>query len=281
MTEPVAQMLRPRILLPRVGALAVGARSAAWLSPDGEIEELSLGDAFMRAAGGAIVCHAKATGRRLGTELSGAFDLLDLFAFVHPGRFCLPTVRGLARALDLPEPRSREAGCVAMLDIARSLLEDVACARLDQQSDAAGLAAIMDRGGWPWGASVLAALGAPPPDRISSRPFEVWRRLPEWEDEPREGPPGQAPVAPNEARRRLAQMIAVEQIEHAILAADHQQMAHVPTGVGLIRQQQRRAGPKVDIVIRERDRVPRGKVIRDAQAAAGAEAHHAVAVILL
>jgi ATP-dependent DNA helicase DinG len=210
MTEPAGQIRPPHILLPRVGALSVGARRAIWLSPDGEIDELSHQDAVLRAAGGAIVCHAKASGRRLGTELSGAYDLLDLFAFIRPGRFCLPTVRGLARATGLLEPRSAEGECVAMVEIARNLLEDLASGRLDQQSDAAGIAAIMDRAGWSWGKSVLAALGAPPADRFSSRPFEVWRRLPEWEDEPREGSPGQAPVAPNEARRRLAQMIAVE-----------------------------------------------------------------------
>jgi len=32
----------PRIVLPDAGALALSARHAAWLTPDGEIEELSL-----------------------------------------------------------------------------------------------------------------------------------------------------------------------------------------------------------------------------------------------
>ncbi|MGG2339470.1 hypothetical protein ACE4ZU_26550, partial [Salmonella enterica] len=41
---------------------------------------------------------------RLGyPDLSG-LDLLELYAFVFPARFVVPTPRGLARALGLPEP---------------------------------------------------------------------------------------------------------------------------------------------------------------------------------
>jgi len=183
---------------------------AAWLTADGEIEELSLADAAAGAARGAIVCHARAVGRRLGVDQLAAFDVLDLFAFVHPARFCLPTIRGVARALDLPEPRGLAAECVALIDIARRLLDDIAERRLDDSSDAAALAAAMERGGWSWGPSVLAALGVSAPAHPQARAFEVWRRLPEWEDEPREGQPGQQPVLPNEARARLAEMTAVE-----------------------------------------------------------------------
>src|ERR1700679_3833082 len=97
MTLPAVSDGAPRIILPNAGALAVSANHVAWLTPDGEIEELGLDDAAMRAAAsGAIVCHARATARRLGTDRFVAFDLLDLFAFVHPAQFCLPTVRGLA-----------------------------------------------------------------------------------------------------------------------------------------------------------------------------------------
>jgi ATP-dependent DNA helicase DinG len=114
------------VALPRIGALAVGARIAAWLSPDGEIEEMPLVDAALRVSNGAIVCHARATARRLGIDGFPAFDLLDLFAFVHPARFCLPTVRGVARELGLPEPRGLADECVAIHEIAESLLIDLA-----------------------------------------------------------------------------------------------------------------------------------------------------------
>ena len=204
----------PRVALPHVGAVAVGTRDAAWLSPDGEIEELSLAEAARRATGGAILCHARASARRLGVDQIVAFDLLDLFAFVHPARPCLPTVRGLAQALGLAEPRSLAARCIAILEIARTLLDDLSSGRSDDKSDVIALAHAMSHGGWSWGSAVLAALGNPPAPIADSRAFEVWRRLPEWEEEAPEGPPGQSPVAPVEARRRLAEMVAAARIDH-------------------------------------------------------------------
>ena len=52
-----------------------------------------------------MVCHARATARRLDLPGFAALDLLELFAFVHPARFCVPTPRGLAEGLGLPPPR--------------------------------------------------------------------------------------------------------------------------------------------------------------------------------
>ncbi len=199
-----------RIALPEVGALALTARHAAWLTPDGEIEELSPAEAALRVHAGAMVCHSRSVARRLQVERFPAFDLLDLFAFVHPAQFCLPTIRGLAAWLGLSEPKGLAAECVTIVEIASRLLSDLAEGRGDTHSDAAGLADAMNCGGWSWGHAVLTALGATPGSAGKNRMFEVWRGLPEWEDEPPEGPPGQLPVTPNEARKRLAEMIAVE-----------------------------------------------------------------------
>ena len=59
-----------------------------WLSPDGEIEALSPDEAKARlAAETAMVCHARATARRLDIAAFAALDLLELFAFVRPARF--------------------------------------------------------------------------------------------------------------------------------------------------------------------------------------------------
>jgi ATP-dependent DNA helicase DinG len=211
MTIPIpAPAARNRVALPAIGALALSARRAAWLTVDGEIEEMSLADAADRVGDGALLCHARSASRRLGVDRFPAFDLLDLFAFAHPAHFCLPTVRGLARWLDLDEPRSLAAECVAITEIALRLLQDLAEGRADDTSDLPAIAEAMARGGWSWGPAVTAALGRPARMSAHGRAFEIWRRLPEWEDEPREGAPGQLPVTPNESRRRLAEMIAVE-----------------------------------------------------------------------
>jgi ATP-dependent DNA helicase DinG len=208
MTQPAALPASSRIALPAVGALALSARHAAWLTPDGEIEELTLAEAAGRVRDGAIVCHSRSVARRLDVDRFPAFDLLDLFAFVHPAQFCLPTIRGLAARLGLPEPRGLVAECTAILGIVQCLLADLAEGRADSHSDAGALAGAMQQAGWNWGASVMAALGNPPPTPKSA--FDVWRGLPEWEDEPPSGHPGQMPVSPNEARKRLAELIAVE-----------------------------------------------------------------------
>src|SRR5579864_8442556 len=68
------------------------------------------GEAIMAAADTPLlVLNAPLVATRLGyPDLSG-LDLLELFAFIHPARFVVPTPKGLARALALPEPESDDA----------------------------------------------------------------------------------------------------------------------------------------------------------------------------
>src|SRR5271170_4664671 len=120
-----------RILVPRAPTLVVGFREAMWLSPDGEIEALSPDEAKARLETEiAMVCHARATARRLDVPAFAALDLLELFAFVRPARFCVPTPRGLAAALGLALPGSMAEACVALATAARALLQ-----QLGQETD--------------------------------------------------------------------------------------------------------------------------------------------------
>ena len=67
-----------------------------WLaSGDGEVREASRGEAIARAAETPhIILNAPLVGQRLGyPDLSG-LDLLELFAFIHPARFAVPTAAG-------------------------------------------------------------------------------------------------------------------------------------------------------------------------------------------
>src|SRR5690606_40391411 len=50
-------------------------------------------------------------------------DLLELFAFVHPARFVVPTPKGLAHALRLPAPASDDAVPGLLQEAAGALLE--------------------------------------------------------------------------------------------------------------------------------------------------------------
>src|ERR1700722_20920956 len=75
------------LVLPDAPALVAGFAQAAWLSPDGEVEIVTLAEATRRAkATPPFLCHARATARRLGTGSFAALDLLELFGFTYPAR---------------------------------------------------------------------------------------------------------------------------------------------------------------------------------------------------
>jgi hypothetical protein len=66
--------------------------------------------------------NAPLVGQRLGyPELSG-LDLLELFAFVHPARFAVPTPKGLAHALGLAAPADDAESALFLRAAAERLL---------------------------------------------------------------------------------------------------------------------------------------------------------------
>ena len=186
-------------------ALVAGAGGAVWIEPGAEPEILSLSLAARRVQGSPapLVCHAGALARRLGTGPIRGLDLLELFAFVHPARFCLPTPRGLAQALDLPLPGTRAAEARSLAAAAAALLAQLASAA---EAEAQGIARAMAEGGWPWGPAVLAALADVSARRLGPG-LDVWNRLREWEERPPGAAPGNQPVGPDESRERLAQLL--------------------------------------------------------------------------
>ncbi len=158
-----------------------------------------------------LVIHAPATFRRLGLRLVPAFDVLELFAFVLPAQPAAPTARGLALALDqdLPAP-GLEAEAALLPALAADLLRRLAAGRdLPLNRDAAGLAALLGKGGgasWLWAPFVLAALGQPHA-APSTDALKPWKHLPEWQEAPPPPPPSSHPVGEAEARARLAALL--------------------------------------------------------------------------
>ena len=195
-----------RVLVPRAPVLIAGFREVLWLGPDGEIEALAPADARGRVERETpMLCHAPATARRLDIPPFPALDLLELFAFVHPARFCVPTPRGLAAAIGLPAPNSPSESCVSLAATARALLET-----LGEEADpeVRATAEAMHRGGWLWGPAVLAALPACKPGALRrASGLRVWARLEEWSESPPRPPPGNEPVPPADARSRLADLL--------------------------------------------------------------------------
>jgi ATP-dependent DNA helicase DinG len=195
-----------RVLVPHAPVLVAGFREVLWLHPDGEIEALAPADARSRVERETpMLCHGPATARRLDMPGFPALDLLELFAFVHPARFCVPTPRGLAEALGLPPPGSLLEACVTLATVARALLEKLA-EELDPEVRAT--AEVMDRGGWLWGPAVLAALPAAEAGELRKADgLRVWIGLDEWSEPAPAPPPGNEPVWPEEARSRLAELL--------------------------------------------------------------------------
>lgn len=244
-----------RVAVPAVPALVASPRTAVLVHPDGEVEEGTAAVLGRRAAGARpLVCHAPSTARRLGRDNLAAHDLLELFAFVHPARFALPTVGGLAEAVGLAPPplADRVAQALALPSIAARLLESLTTLHGRDQGTARVLAFAMARGGWAWGAPVLAALGARgdgPHGSAVARAFRVWERLSEISEHSPEVAAGHQPVSPDEARARLADLLGAaaedrpQQSDYASAAAaafaprehrdsPHMVLAEAGTGVG-------------------------------------------------
>ena len=200
------------IILPHLPVLVTGARGAMVLDPDGEFRRLSLAQAarFARAES-PLVCHGPAVAARLGLDDFLRLDILELFAFVRPARFCLPTPRGVAEAVGLPRPHDPEDEAEALLSATRRLLEELARAAVADKASKAvetrGLSWMMARGGWGWGNAVLAALGVQGDAGRGGGAARVWERMPEWTEYAPEPPAGSIPVDPAETRARLAAML--------------------------------------------------------------------------
>ena len=202
----------PTLFLEPAPALVAGVHDCAWLTPDGELERLSHKEAARRLSRGApaYVLHAPATAARIGAKApSRCYDLLELFAFVAPAQFCVPTPRGLAEALHLPVPGGLEDQAILLPKAAQRLLRHL-IATGDRDPAAKRTALAMARGGWIWAPSVLSALGADPEEAGLRAPvsgLDVWKDLPEWQEDAPPPPPGDLAVEPAEARIRLADLL--------------------------------------------------------------------------
>ena len=212
------------VLLPRAPVLVAGFREVLWLSPEGEIETLAPAEARSRVEHETpMLCHAQATARRLDMPVFPALDLLELYAFVRPAQFCVPTPRGLAAALGIDPPRRPAEECVTLAAAARSLLEELGG---ETDSEARTVAEAMDRARWLWAPAVIAALPAGDQEgRERAAGLRVWTRLAEWSEQAPGPAPGNETVRPEEARSRLAELLGdgaeprPEQADYAAAAA--------------------------------------------------------------
>jgi ATP-dependent DNA helicase DinG len=141
--------------------------------------------------------NAPLIGQRLGyPELSG-LDLLELFAFIHPARFAVPTVAGFARAVGLPAPSDDTQAASLLPNVAEVLLgrlgEDWA-----EREGAWTSNATLHRLGWGWAGLVGQRLARP--ERGERMLFS---RLSQWDEGADRPPPRTVRINEEEAQKRL------------------------------------------------------------------------------
>ncbi|GGB39192.1 helicase [Sphingomonas metalli] len=195
----------PRSALDR-GVIAYPALHAShggiWIATmEGGTRPVGRGEAIRIAAETPVILlNAPLVGQRLGyAELSG-LDLLELFAFLHPARFAVPTPAGMARAVDLSPPTRDEDVAAFLLEAAAALLA-VPDGDWREREGAWASAQALGRLRWPWAPVIGPRIPRPRSD-------ERWlfSKLPEWEEAAPRPAPRTVEIAPGEAEARLARL---------------------------------------------------------------------------
>ncbi|MDQ3246797.1 MAG: ATP-dependent DNA helicase [Pseudomonadota bacterium] len=174
--------------------------AGVWLcSSDGTPRECGRGEAIARAAETPhILLNAPLVGQRLGyPELSG-LDLLELFAFVHPAVFAVPTIAGMSRAVGIEVPADDSMAAAALREIAGRLLERLGDPDWRQREGAWTSNVTLHRLGWGWAPLIGSRL-----ERPERGERMLFSRLPQWEEAADRPPPRMVSVDPANAQRKL------------------------------------------------------------------------------
>ncbi|MBA4090366.1 MAG: helicase [Sphingobium sp.] len=156
-----------------------------WLREGDRTQALAKGQAIARTAETPVLLlNAPLTGQRLGYPELNGLDLLELWAFLHPARFLVPTPKGLAAALGLPAPASESDIPALLQQGAALLLGQLEAADWTEREGGWTAAQALHRLRWPWSPLVAPRIARP-------KEAERWlfSKLPEWEEaQPRPAP---------------------------------------------------------------------------------------------
>ena len=168
----------------------------------GDAREASRGEAIARAAETPhLLLNAPLVGQRLGyPEISG-LDLLELFAFIHPAQFAVPTPAGMCRALGLEPPTGETDAAAALGRIAAALLARLSDPSWKEREGAWTANATLQRLGWGWAGIIATRL-----ERPERGERMLFSRLPQWEETSERPPPRTIAISEQDARERLAEL---------------------------------------------------------------------------
>ena len=175
------------------------SHSGIWIAtPGGDTRRVGRGEAIARAGETPmILLNAPLIGERLGyPELSG-LDLLELFAFLHPARFMVPTPKGLAHILGLTAPENDDDAARLLITAARTLIERASGDWPEREGAWDSLQSLM-RIRWPWARSLSDVIDPP-------KTAERWlySKLPEWEEAPPRPAAKSVTLTPDAVLKRL------------------------------------------------------------------------------
>jgi ATP-dependent DNA helicase DinG len=173
-----------------------------WLAGAEGTRALGRGEAIARAAETpTIMLNAPLVGQRLGYPEVSGLDLLELFAFVHPARFAVPTPKGMAHALGLEAPETDGEAPAFLLRAAEALLATLA-RDWPEREGAWTSAQSLARLRWTWAPAIADRLKRPERD-------ERWlfSRLPEWEESGGRPAPATVRVDAADTAERLKQLV--------------------------------------------------------------------------
>jgi ATP-dependent DNA helicase DinG len=173
-----------------------------WVAAAEEVREASRGEAIARLAETPhIILNAPLVGQRLGYGDVSGLDLLELFAFIHPARFAVPTVAGLARACGIEPPADDPKAAAALVAIAGALLDRLGASDWPEREGAWTANASLTRLGWSWVPLVNRHLAKP--ERGERMLFS---RLPQWEEQGERPQPKNISIPAADAQAKLAEL---------------------------------------------------------------------------
>ena len=190
--------MRAPLPLPALHATHAGI----WIAAGGEVREASRGESISRLADTPhIILNAPLVGQRLGYADVSGLDLLELFAFIHPARFAVPTVSGLARAAGVEPPAEDSKAAATLVEIAQALLAKLADQDWQEREGAWTANATLYRLGWGWAPFIGQRLAQP--ERGERMLFS---RLPQWEEQAERPQPKTISIPAADAEQRLSQL---------------------------------------------------------------------------
>jgi ATP-dependent DNA helicase DinG len=202
------------IALPDIPVIVLENDGILWLTPDGDIESLDKKSAGAILRQPVIACNAPFIFDRLKLESYPVFDVLELFAFVHPGKFCVPTANGVSEFVGLTPSNTATQQALNLVECAEKLLVTLQQLPPEKKQECIYIAEAMAAAApiWLWSPFILAALNAPmamPLVPFAKERMQVWRQLPEWEEKPPRAASSQFGISSDESRASLNNLVDI------------------------------------------------------------------------